>query len=795
MTTPANPLAGRNFQDETGAPVVPGNRLGGGGEGVVYEVAGDPGSVVKIWRSERWDPDPVTGEVKTTTEEDEAKLRYMVSHPVGPELGETWRITWPRRLLLENGVIAGYTMPILASSEQWEEIVEYYNRRMARNTQQAQVREIRIGDRVRMAQNLALGFRAVHTAGYVIGDVNEKNVAVNRLNDIAMVDCDSYSFTDPATGRAFLNRVGRAEFQAPEAQGSYENRTPNHDFFGLAVIIFHLLTHYHPYTVQHDTQEPGQRIQGGLFPPAGGGRITAPAPYNDAWNALTDGQRELFLRCFDPQNYSKPRPTPDEWLEALQELPQETTAPTPPAPGPQPSPSPGPQPPIPGPPPPLLPQPTPAAASDNLNWLYWALAVAGYVALLPLTFFSEFQPWWWLSLTLLSAAFFYLPARQLFQSPISKLRWTLIGVAAFFLAWLMLGLLGAAMSTWPWWMWLGAGLGTAFIFLIPARSIFSRSNVWRRRIAIAGVSLLALFIFGNLAVSLTQDQLMPLVNQWFSGGEQEVAAAGDDAANGGGIVAGGDDGGAAPVEGSQAAAAASLDAVPAETPTPTPSPTPEPTPEPEPTATATPEPTATPTHTPTPEPTPTPVPTATPEPTLTPTPTPLPTATATPTPRPPPTATPAPTPTATATPTPAPTPVPLVLGHAQYANAHYTISVPQRWPGGRVTFNAKDHSGSPALWVQYNTIPGARRYDFKTLEDLGVPLVGTYFKERYSDEGLCGNRGFVVIRESALVWDWREAGIALQVDVCEADLPLEAEPGMTNEDVSLKIIRSLRRQN
>ena len=72
-----------------------------------------------------------------------------------------------------------------------------------------------------MARNLALEFRAVHAAGYVIDDVNEKNVEVNRQNDIAMVDCDSYGFTDPATGLAFSNNMGRPEFQAPEAQEDY----------------------------------------------------------------------------------------------------------------------------------------------------------------------------------------------------------------------------------------------------------------------------------------------------------------------------------------------------------------------------------------------------------------------------------------------------------------------------------------------------------------------------------------------------------------------------------------------
>ena len=74
-------------------------------------------------------------------------------------------------------------------------------------------------------------------------------------------------------------------------------------------------------------------------------------------------------------------------------------------------------------------------------------------------------------------------------------------------------------------------------------------------------------------------------------------------------------------------------------------------------------------------------------------------------------------------------------------------------------------------------------------------LVGTYFKERYSSEALCGTRGFVVIRESALLIHYPGTGVALHVDVCEADLLLESESGLTNEDISGEIIRSLRKQN
>ena len=882
MTTPRNPLAGRNFQDETGAPVRPGNRIAGGGEGVVYHVEGDPTSVVKIWHSSRWDPDPKTGTPKTTKEEDEAKLRYIVSHPVGPAPGETWHITWPRHLVLENGAIAGYTMPYLPQNEHWEEMIQYYSRRLARNTQQEQGRQLRIDDRVRMARNLALGFRAVHDAGYVIGDVNEKNVSVNRQNDIALVDCDSYSFTDPATNRAFINAVGRAEFQAPEAQDDYGNRTPNHDLFGLAILIFHLLTHYHPYTAQQSTQEPGERIKDGAFPPASR-RLTAPDTYNEAWDALTDRQQELFLRCFDRQNYGQPRPTPDEWLVALQEMPQETQAP--PLPQPQPGPQPGPWP-QPGPQP--GPRPTPAGSTGNPDLFLLPLALAGYVALLIPTFFGEFRPMWWLALTLVGAALLFLPVRRMLQPPITGARWLIIAIALALGVLLLLLTLGAAFSTWPWWMWLGASLATVVIYLIPVRSMLSNAPPWQLGLATIGAAIVLLIFLGGLAVAGVQG-----VSNWFGddspqeppgvasaaavpgdggpGGvpapavapppgtpappvptEPPASAPGEAAAPAAAIVAAppetgpepvcgqptnfrhGDDFNAADrsltyhwdsptesdlsvtgyqtesremlVDGTYAGwtrrdalgaaetqqfvgplsaavdgttyqnrvyalcdSAASEPSKPVTFSYPAATPTPEPTVTP----TPTPEPTAAPTPTPTPAPTPTP----TPEPTATPTPTPLPTA------------------IPTATPIPAPTPAPLVLRHAQYGDAHYTISVPQHWPGGRVTFTAKAHTGTPGQWVERNTILGARRYDISSLQDVGVPLPGTYFKERYSDEQLCGDRGFVAIRESALLTAYPEVGIALHVDVCEADLRQEAEPGITNEDVSRKIIRSLRRQN
>ncbi len=636
MTTSTNPLASRRFVDENGNPIVPGRKLGEGGEGVVHLVDGDPGAVAKIWHPGK------------TPQDAEAKIRYLVRNPVTPELGVTWHITWPQHEVRESGIIVGYTMPTLNPGESWEPIVEYYNRRAAQSTGTAQAREIQIDDRVRMARNLALGFRAVHDAGYVIGDVNEKNVEVNRQNDIAMVDCDSYGFTDSATGRTFSNNMGRPEFQAPEAQGDYANRTQNHDRFGLAVVIFHLLTGYHPYTVtnQPNYALPGERINNWLFPPASAS-VTAPDPYNDAWDGLTDKQKELFLRCFDKAHEGDPRPTPEEWVEALLEMPTvPSPAPSPsrspspsPSPGPAPTPSPGPAPtPSPGPAPTPTPgRPAPAPrryytppGSRSEDWLYFVPAVAGYGALLPLMLFNQFRPFWWLALLLLAGALFYLPVRKLLQPPITTTRWILIGVASLVGVWFLLGLIGAALSVWPWWLWLGLGLGAAFILLVPARGRLLGSlhgpSARQRWMAIGGVSLLALFILVGMGSAVFREW-----EDWRF--RRSLQAAANAASADGGAVAS--------AAGNTVNASASGGVAPVVAPTDTA----EPTPTAEPTVTA-PPPTATPapTDTPAPEPAPTSPPSPTPIPTDTPEPTSVPAPTLTPTPLPPPTpAAPAPT--------------------------------------------------------------------------------------------------------------------------------------------------------
>ena len=284
-------------------------------------------------------------------------------------------------------------------------------------------------------------------------------------------------------------------------------------------------------------------------------------------------------------------------------------------------------PPLPGPPPAPRPRrspgPTYTGSSDVPDWLYWVSAVAGYGALISLTIFSEFNPWWWLTLVPVAVLLLYFPGKRLLQLPITPIRWILIVVAAIGTASMSLSLIGAAMNTWPWWMWLATGLGIAFVFLVPARdrliALLSSPSVVRRWITISAVSLVGVFILGNLIAAGIRDW-----QDWRYERNLEAAA------NTVSVSAGGADPAAI---------------VPPDTPTPALAPT---VPGAAPAPALVPAPivamavsTSTPTVAIMPTPTFTPIPTFTPAPTFTPT----------------PTVTPTIMPTATATPRPLPTPI------------------------------------------------------------------------------------------------------------------------------------------
>ena len=100
-----------------------------------------------------------------------------------------------------------------------------------------------------VAVNCAAAFDSIHGKSHVIGDVNQGNLLVSAQGTVFFIDCDSFQIS--CDDRLFPCEVGVAHFSPPELQGKSlrgVHRTPNHDNFGLAVLLFHLLfLGRHPY--------------------------------------------------------------------------------------------------------------------------------------------------------------------------------------------------------------------------------------------------------------------------------------------------------------------------------------------------------------------------------------------------------------------------------------------------------------------------------------------------------------------------------------------------------------------
>lgn len=204
-------------------------QLGQGGEATVYNVAHQPNMVAKIYHK----PSP----------EQAAKLRAMLLNP--PEQPQTHiALAWPTALLYRQasrlravttvdetpsaGSFVGFLMPKIMGRHA---IFHIYNPAM----RQQLPYPVDLNFLYRTATNLAVIVSALHAKGYVIGDINESNILVNRQALVTLIDCDSFQVTDKM-GQIHRCPVGKPEFTPPELQGvSFKtvDQRPEHDLFGL----------------------------------------------------------------------------------------------------------------------------------------------------------------------------------------------------------------------------------------------------------------------------------------------------------------------------------------------------------------------------------------------------------------------------------------------------------------------------------------------------------------------------------------------------------------------------------
>ncbi|MBD0314306.1 MAG: DNA-binding protein, partial [Microcoleus sp. T3-bin5] len=287
--------------------------IASGGEGRIYPIAQDSSLVAKIYHR--------------PTDEDGDKLTVMFSMPPDAPIAEPGHasIAWPIDLLHTVGgreKIVGFVMPRV---NKVKPVHTFYTPK-TRREQKPLFNYLYLH---RTARNLASAVNALHIRGYVIGDVNESNILVTDTALVTLVDTDSFQVRDPYTGYVYRCPVGKPEFTPPELQGQTFrdiDRSPEHDLFGLAVLIFQLLMEgTHPFSgVYLGSDEPPSveaRIRSGHFP-TGTKRIPyRPMPAAPAFEMLHPRLRQMFVRCFE-LGHSNPemRPSAQTWLLELAEI-------------------------------------------------------------------------------------------------------------------------------------------------------------------------------------------------------------------------------------------------------------------------------------------------------------------------------------------------------------------------------------------------------------------------------------------------------------------------------------------
>lgn len=279
-----------------------------GGEGQIYEIAGTTSTVAKLYNHF---PDAIKI----------AKLRHQVQMPRTNLHAVS---AWPTGLLFDPSrpnLIRGILMARVCGKE----IHKLYGP----SDRASDFPKAGWDFLIHTAINCAAAFETIHQHGVVMADVNEGNLLVDeRDGRVALVDCDSYQISKASN--YFPCDVGVPMWTPPELQGlNFRGltRTPNHDRFGLAVLIFRLLfMGRHPYagiptgSEQFEIAEAIKRFLFAFSPKSWSSGVNQP-PHSLTLNALPARISGLFERAFLSDSIKQDaRPTGREWANELRIL-------------------------------------------------------------------------------------------------------------------------------------------------------------------------------------------------------------------------------------------------------------------------------------------------------------------------------------------------------------------------------------------------------------------------------------------------------------------------------------------
>lgn len=292
------------YFDPLGRAVALGKELGSGGEGAVFEIAGDERRVAKIYH-------------RAISPEKAEKLRAMAAL-ASDDL--TTFASWPLAVLhnRRGDEVTGIVLPRASGHEEIHNLYSPAHRKFAYPDKDWSFL-------VHAAMNCAAAFDAIHARSHVIGDVNQGNVLVSPRGTVFLIDCDSFQVTAP--DKVYLCGVGVPQYTPPELQGKNFRglaRTANHDRFGLALVVFHLLfMGRHPYAGRYQGRGDmpiEQAIAEYRYAFSAGARALAMArpPQTLEVEAVAPELAPLFERAFDHgSELPDARPTAGQWHAAL----------------------------------------------------------------------------------------------------------------------------------------------------------------------------------------------------------------------------------------------------------------------------------------------------------------------------------------------------------------------------------------------------------------------------------------------------------------------------------------------
>jgi DNA-binding helix-hairpin-helix protein with protein kinase domain len=293
-------------------PLTLGDPVGRGGEATVYKIPMRPAALAKLYH-------------QAPREDYDLKLAWMQAHPPdepSPVLNHA-SIAWPKTLLYNShGVLVGYEMVYVHNAVP---LLQVFNPRSRARVLPAFNRKYLH----RTARNLAAALGALHASNYIVGDLNESNVMVTSSALVTLIDADSFQVQRRIGAKPVLHPcpVGKQEYTPPELQGktfAEVPRQPEHDRFGLAVLVFQLLMEgNHPFRAQWlaggDPPPVEDRIRDGHWPYARRpGLPIAPPRHAPPLNTLHPDLQALMRQCFiDGHPRPAARPTPETWERAL----------------------------------------------------------------------------------------------------------------------------------------------------------------------------------------------------------------------------------------------------------------------------------------------------------------------------------------------------------------------------------------------------------------------------------------------------------------------------------------------